>query len=364
MSGVALAVAGAGTARGRPALVLTAAPARSTADTSATFRWKARPGTRFVCRVTRSGASKAAIKSRRAELFKRCSSPGRWARLAPGRHAFVLLAIRSGRVAGHVVYRWTIAGSGVAPRSSAPAPSPPPPPGPPPPAPATALKLAFTSTPPATATSQVSTFGWTVNDPQATVTCSVDGGAWQPCSSPATVTLAAGNHTFSVRAANAVSAATITYSWRINTSSGASCAVAPYTVLKPVHPELSAAEQQFVDLVNQARASLGRAALTVNTKLDLAADSHSYWQDVALGNGLSHTGCGNSDPGQRIADSGYRPSAWGEVTLISNPSASAQTAFTMFKNSPGHWAILTSSNYREIGIGASGYHWTGDLASP
>jgi uncharacterized protein YkwD len=162
----------------------------------------------------------------------------------------------------------------------------------------------------------------------------------------------------------ASAAATIIYSWTISlTTGGSSCAAAPYTFLKPVHPELSTGEQQFVDLVNQARAGLGRAALTVNTKLDLAADSHSYWQDVALGLGLSHTGCGGSDPGRRIADSGYGALGWGEVTLVSSPPASSQSAFTMFKNSPGHWAILTSPDYTEIGVGSSTYHWTGDLAS-
>ena len=45
-----------------------------------------------------------------------------------------------------------------------------------------------------------------------------------------------------------------------------------------------------------------------------------------------------------------------------NPAADAQTAFDMFKNSPGHWAILTSSQMKDIGVGESAYHWTGDLA--
>jgi uncharacterized protein YkwD len=227
------------------------------------------------------------------------------------------------------------------------------------------LKLTFTSTPAATATSQLSTFAWTVNDPQATTSCSVDSGSWQPCSSPASVTLAAGSHSFTVRAATAIAAVTSTYSWTIKLATGtASCAVAPYKFLKPVHPELSAGEQQFVNLVNQARATLGVGPLAVNSKLGLAADSHSYWQDVALPSSLSHYGCGSSDPGQRIADAGYYARAWGEVTLISKPPASPQSAFNLFKNSPGHWAILTSPSYTEIGIGASTYHWTGDLGSP
>jgi uncharacterized protein YkwD len=99
--------------------------------------------------------------------------------------------------------------------------------------------------------------------------------------------------------------------------------------------------------------------------LSLAADSHSYWQDATFGaTGLSHTGCGGTDPWTRIADAGYSGSWLGEVTLVNSAGASAQVAFDMFKGSAPHWALLTSSNFTEIGVGESAYHWTGDLGSP
>jgi len=117
-----------------------------------------------------------------------------------------------------------------------------------------------------------------------------------------------------------------------------------------------------VNLVNSARQTLGLKPLTLNSSLNIAADSHSYWQDATYGySGLSHTGCGNSDPWPRIADAGYHGSLLGEVTLVRYPAASAQTAFDMFKGSPPHWALLTSPNFTAIGVGASAYHWTGDL---
>ena len=128
-----------------------------------------------------------------------------------------------------------------------------------------------------------------------------------------------------------------------------------------MHPGINGDEQQFVNLVNQARGSLGRQPLTVNSKLSLAADSHSYWQDSALNLGLSHTGCNGSDPFVRMSDAGYMGVYEGEVTLVRKPPASSQTAFDMFKGSPGHWALLTSSSFTQIGVGKSGYHWTGDL---
>jgi uncharacterized protein YkwD len=121
-----------------------------------------------------------------------------------------------------------------------------------------------------------------------------------------------------------------------------------------------------VNLVNQARGSLGLAPLSLNPSLSLAADSHSYWQDVTFGySGLTHQpGCNGSTPWQRMADAGYNASYEGEITLVSYPPASAQTAFNMFKNSPEHWALLTSALFTQIGVGESAYHWTGDLGGP
>jgi uncharacterized protein YkwD len=140
----------------------------------------------------------------------------------------------------------------------------------------------------------------------------------------------------------------------------------PYTYLWPVYPGISSGEQTFVNLVNQARGSLGLAPLSLNSSLNLAADSHSYWQDVAFGyTGLTHQpGCNGSTPWQRIADAGFSASFEGEVTLVSYPPASAQQAFNMFKGSPPHWALLMCPYFTQIGVGESAYHWTGDLGGP
>ncbi len=118
-----------------------------------------------------------------------------------------------------------------------------------------------------------------------------------------------------------------------------------------------------MDLVNAARQPLGLAPLTVNARLSLAADSHSYWQDVTFGySGLTHEpGCNGSTPWQRIADAGYSANYEGEVTLVNSAGATAQQAFNMFKSSPPHWQLLTSSLFTQIGVGQSAYHWTGDL---
>jgi len=136
--------------------------------------------------------------------------------------------------------------------------------------------------------------------------------------------------------------------------------------LWPVNPGISSAEQQFVDLVNQERGTLGLASLTLNSSLSLAADSHSYWQDVTFGySGLTHQpGCNGSTPWQRMTDAGFSAPFEGEVTLVSYPQASAQAAFNDFMNSPPHKALLLCPYFTQVGVGESAYHWTGDLGGP
>jgi len=127
-----------------------------------------------------------------------------------------------------------------------------------------------------------------------------------------------------------------------------------------VRPEISADETAFVALVNAERAKQSLGPLVIYSRLSVAADSHSYWQDATYGyNGLSHTGVNGSSPGDRALAAGYRWSTWGEVTLVSLPSANAQRAFDMFMSSPPHRAILMGGAFRHIGVGQSAYHWTG-----
>jgi uncharacterized protein YkwD len=196
--------------------------------------------------------------------------------------------------------------------------------------------------------------------------------AFRRCHSPATWKhLVAGRYMFTLVArGHRGKARWRNYSWKVLPSSAVSspppsstnCAKSPYKYLWPVQPEVSSVEQQFVKLVNQARQSLGLKSLSLNSKLSLAADSQSYWQDVTYGrSGLSHTGCRNSAPWDRLTDAGYSAAEEGEVTLVRYPPASAQTAFDMFKGSPPHWALLTSPVFTQIGVGESAYHWTADL---
>jgi uncharacterized protein YkwD len=281
-------------------------PPAVTTNTTATFKWKSARGTvRILCRLRLralpgGGALGTRAPARLARKLRRCSSPTTWSSLVPGRYAFTLVAVGR-RASARTTYRWK-----VVPRPEVKAPPPPPPPGHPPPPP----------------------------PPPGPPPPPPPPGPPPPPPPPPP-------------------------------PGGASCATAPYKYLKPVHPEISSAEQQFVDLVNQARLGLGLRTLTINSKLSLAADSHSYWQDATYGyRGLSHTGCGGTEPWPRFTDAGWVGRWKGEVTLVRYPTATAQTAFSMFKGSPGHWELLTSPDFTEIGVGQSAYHWTGTLGQP
>jgi uncharacterized protein YkwD len=304
-----------------PRVYLTAAPDRATADRAATFRWKTSNSARVsLCRLrwqppTTETAAQALPARRRARLrdYRACSSPKTWRRLVPGRYSFSLI-VEARKGYTRVNYGWTV----LAPLSAVSPPPPgsppaPPPPGSPPPPPPPGSPPPPPPLPP--------------GPPPPPPPPPPPGSPPPPPPPP-----------------------------------GAACNVSPYKYLRPVNPGISADEQQFVNLVNQARQGLGLKPLAIESRLSLAADSHSYWQDGYYGRtGLSHTGCNNSDPWARIADAGYSGSYLGEVTLVNSAGANAQTAFNQFKNSPPHWTLLTSPNFTQIGVGESAYHWTGDL---
>jgi uncharacterized protein YkwD len=249
--------------------------------------------------------------------------------------------------------------------------------------------VTLTTKPRATTAHTTAVFRWKASRGTAQIVCRLHwtrtpgGGSAQPrlrqgftsCHSPAAWKhLVAGRYTFTLVArGSGGKTQRQSYSWKVVSASSAQpppsatdCAKSPYTYLWPVHPEVSSAEQAFVNLVNQARHSLGLSTLVLDSKLSLAADSHSYWQDVEFGySGLDHVpGCKGSDPFQRMTDAGYDAAYEGEVTLVSYPSASAQSAFDLFKGSPPHWALLTSPDFTQIGVGESAYHWTADLGGP
>jgi uncharacterized protein YkwD len=123
--------------------------------------------------------------------------------------------------------------------------------------------------------------------------------------------------------------------------------------------------QTLIQLINDARADVGRAALTVNTQLMKAAQDHSL--DMACNDFLRHSGSDGSWVGDRLSRVGYPNSYYLEVIAIGLP----QDAMNQWKVEPTHWDAIINSRVRDIGVGyvynkfsSYGGYWTVDMGGP
>lgn len=127
-------------------------------------------------------------------------------------------------------------------------------------------------------------------------------------------------------------------------------------------PALDGEEQAFLALINNYRAQNGLGTLSLNTELTNASDWMS--NDMAVNNYFSHTDSLGRDPFQRMADFGYSYNTWKGENLAAGADT-AQGAFDLWKNSPGHNANMLNANFKVIGIGrvygagsTYGWYWT------
>ncbi len=140
-------------------------------------------------------------------------------------------------------------------------------------------------------------------------------------------------------------------------------------------------EQLLVTLINQYRQQNGLSALAINPELVTATEwmspdmgANDYFSHCDLhGQGPGPYPCSDPctspcrDPFQRMRDFGYNYNTWLGENLAAGTS-SAQTAFDMWKTSPGHNANMLSSNYKVMGIARAytaassfGWYWTNDF---
>jgi len=123
--------------------------------------------------------------------------------------------------------------------------------------------------------------------------------------------------------------------------------------------------QTLIGLINEARAEVGRPALTVNGQLMSAAQAHSF--DMACNDFLRHSGSDGSWVGNRLASAGYPNTYYLEIIAIGLP----QDAMNQWRNDPTHWDAVINSRVREIGVGyvynkfsSYGGYWTVDMGGP
>jgi len=128
---------------------------------------------------------------------------------------------------------------------------------------------------------------------------------------------------------------------------------------------LDGEEQAFLGMINQYRAQNGLGALTASGTLNTA----SLWmsQDMGANAYFSHTDSQGRDPFTRMAAFGYGHNTWKGENLAAGAD-SAQSAFDLWKGSPGHNANMLNGNFKAIGIGRAnvpgspfGWYWTTDF---
>ena len=120
--------------------------------------------------------------------------------------------------------------------------------------------------------------------------------------------------------------------------------------------------QQLIDLINKARADVGRGTLALNDTLTTAAQGHSL--DMACNDFLEHSGSDGTWIGDRLLKVGYPSSYYLEVIAIGLP----QDAMNQWKADPAHWDAVLNSRVNEIGVGyvfvrtsSYGGYWTIDM---
>ncbi|MFI0353170.1 CAP domain-containing protein [Actinomadura sp. 9N407] len=104
---------------------------------------------------------------------------------------------------------------------------------------------------------------------------------------------------------------------------------------------------QVVSLTNAERAKHGCRPLTLDGRLQNAAQRHSA--DMAARGFFSHTSPEGKSPGDRITAAGYRWSTYGENIAAGQPTPSSVVSAWM--KSPGHRANILNCSFRHIGIG-------------
>ena len=128
-------------------------------------------------------------------------------------------------------------------------------------------------------------------------------------------------------------------------------------------------EKKILQLVNEVRekgCKCGNENMPAvepikwNDKLEEAAQKHSEWMNK--NDKLDHTGENNSSAGDRISETGYSYSTWGENIAWNYPDEEA--VIEGWLNSDGHCKNIMKANYSEMGVAKSGVYWTQVFATP
>ncbi len=127
----------------------------------------------------------------------------------------------------------------------------------------------------------------------------------------------------------------------------------PTPIPTPFPPAEDPIRAAVLRLFNSERSKAGLPAVVMAPQLAAAAAAHAA--DMRARGVMSHTGGDGSDPGTRIARTGYPARTWGEIIGQRYPTPAAMVAGWM--NSPGHKAIILGAQFSECGIAKDGAYW-------
>ena len=123
--------------------------------------------------------------------------------------------------------------------------------------------------------------------------------------------------------------------------------------------------ETLIDLINKARADVGRTLLTVNEQLTEAAQAHSL--DMACNNFMKHSGSDGSWTGDRLSRAGYTNTYYLELLAIGLPG----DAMNQWRIEKTDWSAVLNSRVTEIGaayvyskFSAYGSYWTVVMGGP
>lgn len=132
--------------------------------------------------------------------------------------------------------------------------------------------------------------------------------------------------------------------------------------------QMSDFEHETLDLINAFRAEANDCGgevseptfpLKWHPNLDAAAEAHAqYMFDNKI---LSHEGENGSTLGDRLQVAGYEAIAFGE-NIAEGPPTPAE-AVEAFKNSPSHCKVMSSPNFKQVGISKIGRYWVFDFGT-
>lgn len=116
----------------------------------------------------------------------------------------------------------------------------------------------------------------------------------------------------------------------------------------------------FGAMLNKARADNGLGALSPNTRLAAAAQSHA--QDMVQRGYFAHQSINGTTPATRVRANGYC------YRFVAENLASGQyneaSVIAAWMGSPGHRQNMLARNAREYGLGRQGNMWVLVLGTP